>query len=786
MTQSNANPSAPVAVVVNDDVTQMAATTGLLRKEGIDARAFDSAEAALTAMDRNRPPDLVITDLYMPGIDGWRFCRLLRSTEYAAFNHVPILVVSATFSGDEAARITAELGADAFMSAPVEGSRFLAQVRALLEGRARQSLLRVLIVDDSRSLCDYLKTVFEARGCEADFALTAQAAEAASRAAVYDVAVIDYHLPDRPGDDLLTSFRRRQPDCVCVMITMDSRPELALEWMKKGAAAYLRKPFEPGYLIKLCDGARREKALLRVERLLEGRTRDLARREAFYRALLDGIDDGAWIHEIGPDNRPGPLMEVNRAACDLLGYTREELMALDPRDLMPPEEYDRLGDIRKRMAAGSVMFETRHLDREGRAIPVETHARSFRHEGKDIAVSVCRDIRERKRLEAAMQRKSEERRLLLDTIPTQVWYLTDPDTYGAVNRAHADFLGVQPKEIAYRKMSEFLPPDVAETCRAGAARAFRTGKPVVSEEWAPDAAGEQRLIHIVRTPKLGADGNVEYLVCAGTDITDRKRAETERRLLEQRLHNLEKAQSLGRMAGAIAHRFNNQLSVVLGNLELALPDLPKDAGLRTKLVRAMEGARQAAEVSGLLLTYLGQMRGKRAPLDLSDLCRRALPTLKEALPADARLEADLPESGPTIDGVAELIEQVLSRLVENAWESLQNGAGVIRLSVRAVTASEIPPTPRFPMDWEPRADAYACLAVADTGDGIPAESMDKLFDPFFTQKFTGRGLGLAVVQGIVKVHGGVATVESGAGRGSVFRVFFPLSDGGETAGGSGG
>ena len=85
------------------------------------------------------------------------------------------------------------------------------------------------------------------------------------------------------------------------------------------------------------------------------------------------------------------------------------------------------------------------------------------------------------------------------------------------------------------------------------------------------------------------------------------------------------------------------------------------------------------------------------------------------------------------------------------------------------------------MDWESRAEVYACLEVADTGDGIPSDSMDKLFDPFFTGKFTGRGLGLAVVQGIVKVHGGVATVESGAGRGSVFKVFFPVSE--ETASG---
>lgn len=131
------NLSVPFAVVVNDDPTQLNILSGLVRKSGLEPRSFTGVEAALTDMTTyaitvaSTPgvlPALVVTDLYMPGIDGWRFCRLLRSPEYAAFNQVPILVVSSTYTGEEPERIAAELGAETFLSSPVDGRHFIHQV----------------------------------------------------------------------------------------------------------------------------------------------------------------------------------------------------------------------------------------------------------------------------------------------------------------------------------------------------------------------------------------------------------------------------------------------------------------------------------------------------------------------------------------------------------------------------------------------------------------------------------------------------------------------------------
>lgn len=491
-------------------------------------------------------------------------------------------MVSATFSGEEAERITSELGANAFMSAPVDREKYLAQVRALLNGYKEKDFLRALIVDDSRSLCGLLKNDFEKHGYQVQIALNAKEAFTAFQRQVFDLAVIDYHLPDQSGDHLLDSFLKQQPDCVCIMITTDPHPKLALDWMKKGALASLRKPFQSEYLIKVCNKAKREKSLLRVENLLEQRTEELKYRlelenlvsdicQDFMRMSVDRLDmtinrslekigsfmgvDRTYIYLMQENDKyldnshewtagPGLAQQKNMQGLPVAKFPwwikrlKMQKVVHIPRvadlsvEARPEKEQLQSSQVLSVLAV-PLFHQLRLLGFMG--LDSVREERSWSQADIDMMNAVADAIASsllRWQQERNMSRKSQEQCLLLDTIPNQVWYLTDVQTYGALNKAHAEFLGYKPQEIAYRKLYDFVSRSVAQECQAANKEVFEKSQTLIYQQWVSNTKGEQRLLNITKTPKLGDDDQVEYVVCSAEDIT-------EQYITQQALHRSE-------------------------------------------------------------------------------------------------------------------------------------------------------------------------------------------------------------------------------------------------------
>ncbi|AOS44733.1 Sensor histidine kinase TmoS [Lacunisphaera limnophila] len=260
------------------------------------------------------------------------------------------------------------------------------------------------------------------------------------------------------------------------------------------------------------------------------------------------------------------------------------------------------------------------------------------------------------------------------------------------------------------------------------------------------------------------------------DLTERKKADAERERLEALNQQLQKAESLGRMAGAIAHTFNNQLHTVMMSLDLALGDLRREdgPGPAQKINLALSAARKAAEVSSQMLTYLGQSAATRQSLDLAETCRRGLGLVQAAMPPEVKLATAFPCPGPLVHADARQLQHVVTNLVTNAWEASGAAPCVVNLAIKTVDAAALPTENRVPLEFQPQGTTYACLEVADEGCGIPAPDIGKVFDPFFTTKFTGRGLGLAMVLGMVRANKGAIAVESAPQRGTVFRVYLPV------------
>lgn len=239
---------------------------------------------------------------------------------------------------------------------------------------------------------------------------------------------------------------------------------------------------------------------------------------------------------------------------------------------------------------------------------------------------------------------------------------------------------------------------------------------------------------------------------------------TERHQLQDRLQQRQRLESLGVLASGIAHDFNNLLTGILGNASLAEARLMPGDSARPLLGNVVTASRRAAELTQQLLAYAGKGCVSQEPLDLSEIVRELLPLVRPVIPPEVQLFLDLAPA-PVVADSGQL-HQVVMNLIINAAEAI-SGVGTVLVTTRTEDMLEGAPL-------EP--GAYACIKVRDTGCGMDANTLERIFDPFFSTKFAGRGLGLAAAHGIVHAHRGAIQVDSAPGRGATFTVLLPAGN----------
>ena len=274
--------------------------------------------------------------------------------------------------------------------------------------------------------------------------------------------------------------------------------------------------------------------------------------------------------------------------------------------------------------------------------------------------------------------------------------------------------------------------------------------------------------------KVECDSGGKPVKMKGTiqDITEYKKVEEEKRRLERQVQQAQKLESLGVLAGGIAHDFNNLLTVVLGHAELAQKEIPPMSPARRNLTEITAAARRAADLSLQMLAYAGKAAFAVEQVDLRELVEEMTHLLKTAISKNAILNLNLERGLPPIEADPSQIRQIVMNLIINASEAIGDRDGVITVSVGATRcdAEYLQKTERHG-DLAP--GRYVHLEVTDTGGGMDAGTQSRIFEPFFSTKFTGRGLGLAAVLGIVRSHKGAIEVDSEPGKGTTFKVLFP-------------
>ncbi|MBT3368546.1 MAG: PAS domain S-box protein, partial [Nitrospina sp.] len=263
----------------------------------------------------------------------------------------------------------------------------------------------------------------------------------------------------------------------------------------------------------------------------------------------------------------------------------------------------------------------------------------------------------------------------------------------------------------------------------------------------------------------------QCLIAIVHDITERKKMEEEKERLQSQLQQSQKMEAVGTLAGGIAHDFNNILAIILGNAELAADDVPDADPVSESLKEIRKASIRAKDMVRQLLAFSRKSDEKSKPLDMAPILEESMKMLRSAIPTSVEFEQHISGVPCNVLGDIAQINQIVMNLVTNAADAMSEEGGILEVALEKIILQE----EKACFDWVLSPGPYVRIRMRDTGEGIEPEIMDRIFDPYYTTKEVGKGtgMGLSVIHGIVKRHGGGILVESELGKGTVFEIYFP-------------
>ncbi|HNX57756.1 MAG TPA: ATP-binding protein [Spirochaetota bacterium] len=270
----------------------------------------------------------------------------------------------------------------------------------------------------------------------------------------------------------------------------------------------------------------------------------------------------------------------------------------------------------------------------------------------------------------------------------------------------------------------------------------------------------------------------DYCITSFSDVTDRKKAEEERLEMERQVLHVQKLESLGVLAGGVAHDFNNILMAIMGHADIARMRVSADSPAATSLDEIVRASQKASDLSRQMLAYSGRGRFIIEPISISNLIREISQLLSASISKKAKLVLDLDAKLPAVEADATQMRQVIMNLITNASEAIGKNEGIINVHTGTAFFSRADLGKAYLGSDIPEGE-YVFLSIKDNGCGMDSDTISRIFEPFFTTKFTGRGLGMSAVLGIIKGHHGAIRIESEPGKGSEFTVVLPPSAGAE-------
>lgn len=502
----------------------------------------------------------------------------------------------------------------------------------------------------------------------------------------------------------------------------------------------------------------------------------------------------------------GRFLQVNPAFCALTGYTAGELPNHELRELIVLDDYLALNEQLAALRAGQTPFfhaEVRGINSVGQSFWAQLAVSMAPGEPGQSAVCLLQAQDITKRREAQQQLEVNEERLRhlfthnpvavyeIDFEPLDSWVRkgiehgeTDFEVYrqrswaelsAVVSKIHLKDANPAAIELFEANSKEQLVDQFANVFDGKSAKesydaeldAFWNRRSRVSIERSGKTLGGRQIHCVLNWTASTKPEDFRRTIVAVTDITERKR-------LEEKVLQAQKLESLGVLAGGVAHDFNNLLMGILGNADLALMDLSPASPGREFVANIRAAALRAADLCKQMLAYSGKGRFVVQTLNLADLVEEMGHLLDVAISKKATLRHHFSPDAPPVEGDATQLRQVIMNLITNASDALAEKNGIVNVSVSRAVVDENYLAGTYYDDQLP-AGEYTVLEVSDTGCGMSEEDQKRIFDPFFSTKFTGRGLGLAAVLGIVRGHRGAINVYSQLGKGTTIKILLPSS-----------
>lgn len=408
----------------------------------------------------------------------------------------------------------------------------------------------------------------------------------------------------------------------------------------------------------------------------------------------------------------------------------------------------------------------------------ENNLEQFRRE-YELLLLRCEELQlqaeEAERSRDSMLISKERLRQIIDLVPNFIFAKDIDGRFILANRAVADAYGSTVECLLGRTDADFAQSaDEVEQFRRDDQEVIRSGKPkIVAEERITDATGRIRILQTIKIPFRLSGSSAPAVLGVSTDISDLKRAETDRVELEKKILQAQKLESLGVLAGGIAHDFNNLLTGILGHADLAREGAEPGSSLHQNVEAVSSAARRAADLCRQLLAYTGKGHFVVESIDLNRLIHDMSQMLMLSIGRKAVLRLDLAASLSPVEADQSQIHQVIMNLLVNASEAVPLQGGSVTIRTSQVQCSLAKLREMLPGTERGLAGTYAMVEICDNGCGMDAATRARMFDPFFTTKFTGRGLGLAAVLGIVRGHQGAIDVRSTPGCGTSVRLYLP-------------